>query len=189
MKRVILVSGKKQVGKNYCANILKNHLTDFAGTVDFYAFADPIKTIIKTTLGIDDDELEHMKVNNTPINLETGHGFKTLTMRDFMQRFGTDAMQSMFGADVWKQKAIEFIEASDADYIIITDFRFKTEHIEGAVSFEVINYDADVNADAHISENGLGDHVFDFSIDNTNHPSISEIRTQFEYHSHLIEVA
>lgn len=181
VRHVILVSGKKRAGKNYVSDELKVYLEKLDYSVDLYAYADPMKRILCTTFGITLDELDYMKNEKLPIALATGTGYKTINMREILQRFGTEAMQTEFGVCVWKERAEDFIKKSKADIVIITDFRFPTEIIDDAYSIKVKNIDVEnADTDTHISENLLGDFEFSFEIDNTGKPTSEQLQIQFK---------
>lgn len=178
---VFLVSGKKRSGKDHTAKVIQEWYKSKGLTVDLYAFADPIKTILCDTFGISLEELDYMKNTDQQISLSTGSGFKSKTMRQVIQNFGTEAMQTAFGVNVWKQKAEEFIENSKADIVIITDFRFPTEAIEGCKYISIKNDEVDAQAnDSHKSENLLDDQVFDITLDNTGYPSDEKIMQELD---------
>ena len=68
---------------------------------------------------------------------------------------------------------LEKIEKSEADIIIIPDFRFTVEHIQNAVTVRINNSDI-INDTDHQSETELIDFDFDMSIDNTNYSQNQE---------------
>ena len=67
----------------------------------------------------------------------------------------------------------EKIEKSEADIIIIPDFRFMVEHIPNAVTIRILNDDI-VNDTDHLSETELINFDFDMSIDNTGYNQTQE---------------
>lgn len=179
-KTVILVSGKKRSGKDHVSGELKKYLESLGERVDLYAYADPMKTILSTTFGITVDQLNNMKNELTPITLNTGDGFKVTNMREILQRFGTEAMQTEFGVGVWRERAENFIKKSKANFILITDFRFPTEMIDDSYLLQIKNVEIDsIAADKHISENLLNDFKFDTIIDNSGKPVFDELKEQF----------
>ena len=191
MKRiVILVSGKKRSGKNFVSDLIKERLTSHGYSVDLYAYADPMKEILCKTFGINLETLDYLKNEQIPVNFERGVvGVSCGTMRTVLQNFGTEGMQSVFGKEVWKDCADKFINNSKADVVIITDFRFPTEMIEGSVLLKIRNDDVeDACKDTHISENLLKDFKFDFEIDNTGQSSESNLLAQIEdfYNSNIM---
>lgn len=136
MLKIILISGKKRSGKDYFANILGSEITKHGKEFAVHHFADGMKRILAKTFNISVDYLNELK--NNP---ETEACFNE-NMRTILQRFGTDAMQSEFGEDVWVQHLNYYLEKKYRDYtdfdwsgnseekdiyIIIPDLRFEAE--------------------------------------------------------------
>lgn len=102
-------------------------------------------------------------------NLRNVKEFKRLTdFREVLMKIGNEAIKPVFGNDVWHKIMLEKIEKSEADIIIIPDFRFTVEHIQNAVTIRIINDDI-INDTDHPSETELIDFNFNISIDNTNY--------------------
>ena len=181
--KIILVGGKKGSGKNHVADTLKEYLESKNITVDLYAFADPMKEIIQKTFDINLDQLNEMKNEKFPIEFFDGSRDNVTDMRSIIQKFGTEAMQSVFGVKVWKNLADEFIENSKADVVIVTDFRFPNECIDNSYTLNVKNSKTDDVKDNHSSENLLNDFDFDFTIENSNKPSKEKLFKQFDKHN------
>lgn len=175
--KIILVNGLKRSGKDYFSNLLKERLENKNKTVEICSFADPMKFILSTTLNISIEELDNYKNNMSKILL-TSHieGIESLNsvtnVRSALQNFGTEAMQTVFGKNVWVDLMNSKIEKSKADYFIIPDFRFTQEYIDDAITVHIMSSDL-INADTHKSENDLKDFSFDHIIDNTGKPNIS----------------
>ena len=102
-------------------------------------------------------------------NLRNIKEFEKLTdFREILMKIGNEAIKPVFGNDVWQKIMLEKIEKSEADIIIIPDFRFAIEHIPNAVTIRINNSDI-INDTDHPSETELIDFDFDMSIDNTNY--------------------
>lgn len=86
---IVLFSGKKRSGKDFIANFTKKILEKSNKKVEIIHFADSLKEVLCTTFNISLKELDNLKNSNTII-------FNSLTMRNILQRFGTDAMQNIF---------------------------------------------------------------------------------------------
>lgn len=172
MANVLAISGKKRSGKDWTAAAIKSELEQLGYSVDIIAFADPMKDILATTFGISLEQLDHYKNQNDRFKLNfvdylSGEHLESGDARVFLQRFGNEAMKSYFGPHVWRDLAIKRIAESDADYVIISDFRMPEEVIPGMVSIRINSDSVDVT-DTHRSENGLEDYLFDFELDNSN---------------------
>lgn len=156
MRKIILINGKKRAGKDYVAKILKEKL----GNCEIFHYADSMKQIIADTFEISLEELENFKNENVEI---TFNGKRT-SFRRVLQCFATEACKKIFGKDIWKQIVLNKMEKSNAEYIIIPDFRFPEEYIEDSLTVKVLGGDTN---DTHISESALNDFKFDYIIDNT----------------------
>lgn len=183
MKTVILISGKKNAGKDYVAKeIVKRLKTKY---VDVFHFADPIKDIIAKTLDVTREDIELMKnqgnwehdicIDWRVPDDEYHDGYedkqKYIDMRTILQRFGTDAMKAIFGDDVWVNLMIKEIEESDDNVIVIPDWRFPNEFymladtICDVITVRVESPNQD-NNQKHSSENSLEDVDIDHVIFN-----------------------
>ena len=156
MRKIILINGKKRAGKDYIANILKEKL----GNCEIMHYADALKQIISETFEISLEELENYKNENVEI---TFNGKRT-TFRRILQCFATEAIKPVFGNNIWKRIVLEKIKETNAEYIIIPDFRFPEEYIEGSYTVKVLGGE---QLDSHISEHALNNFKFDYIIDNT----------------------
>lgn len=145
-------------------------------TICEIAFADLLKEYICTLFDISLEELNRLKLDEKPF---TKNG---LTMRQLLQRFGTELFREKCDIDYWIKAVAKKIVKTDYDYYLITDLRFPNE-------LRVISYCADydtsgciykrkvvkvVNGDTiKSSDHGSEQHVdsmpSDIIIDNTNH--------------------
>ena len=137
MAKVILINGVKRSGKDYSAQILKEELESRVKKVEIFHFAAPLKQIIADTFELSLKDLDKMKNNPDDYNLmgRTRLGAKTLdklfmefNFRTILQRFGTEAMRPHFGKDVWAKLLVDKVKRSDADVILVPDFRFLEEY-------------------------------------------------------------
>ena len=181
--KVILIAGKKRAGKDYAGEIIKQ----FMPGIKCVRFADTIKEIISSTFGISLEDLEEYKNNTDQYGLEIKAypnnqpeaTIKYINFREILQKFGTEGMKPIFGDDIWVEACYNKIK--DSEYSIITDFRFLSEYkslLEKGFEIYTIkifndNLESD---DSHSSENDLENNnfVYDFYIDNTNKPDITE---------------
>ena len=168
---IILINGKKRSGKDYFAELLKKELEEQDVSVEIIAFADSIKDILCTSLGIDLDTFNEYKNDREPIVM---NGKEYNDVRTFIQKFGTEAMQTAFGKSVWVDVFLKKVEKSFAAYIIVPDFRFKHEFIKGSHTIQVINGYLKSN-DSHASETELDEFKFQYQVDNTGHPDLIPI--------------
>lgn len=175
--KIFLIGGKKGAGKNHVSDILIEYLKSKGHTVDVTAFADPMKDIISKSFGISLDEIEYMKNANdsAPITITCEDRIVHTNMRELLQKFGTEAMQGVFGVKVWRNLCVEYIEQSDCEYVIVTDYRFPNEVIDDSLKVYIYNEEKGKIVDAHISENLLTEEDFDYTLDNSGKPSKDDI--------------
>jgi hypothetical protein len=181
--KFILINGKKRSGKDYFAQLLQDELDIRGVSSEIISYADPIKLILAETFDISLDELEFYKNKASAVGIKNSKDryTKVTNMRSVIQKFGTDAMKTWFGEDVWVEILLGTAKTLDADYIIIPDFRFKSEYIEDSITLNIVN---DTNTDdcqtsQHISENELNDFDFDFVINNTGYSLTSKDAVEF----------
>jgi len=167
--KYILINGKKRSGKNFFATLLQGELKNLGYSSRIVAFADPIKDIISKSFGISINELDDYKNSCTDI---LARSLILTNFRSLLQNFGTEAMQSQFGADVWVNLLKEKTKKENEDFIIVPDFRFLIEHIPDSITVKILNKNTDIDRDSHRSENELNDFKFHYYIDNSVHKNI-----------------
>lgn len=178
--RLILVNGKKRSGKDWFAEKLQEELYKNKKTSEVMSFAEPIKNIIAQTLNISEQELDDYKNEKRPLGINyakmDGYSFEKLTdFRAILQNFGTEAMKKWFGDDVWLNLFRKRFKTSNVDYIIVPDFRFRVEHIKNSITVKIKNDEVDSTCtDTHASENELNCFKFDFIIDNSGQPDLTD---------------
>lgn len=147
-KKFILIGHKKQHGKDTFAKMLKEHL----GDAEILSFADPMREIVAQSLGMSIAELKEKYTRDS-------------NLRDVMKRFGNGMMIEYFGEKVWRDVLLRRAAKLDCEYIIVPDFRFHRELIEGAITVHVYN-ERVRSHDTHQSEVDLNDFNFDYVINN-----------------------
>lgn len=121
IKTIYLFTGKAQSGKNYIARELNKALTSEHKTVLELSFAYKLKSFISTLFDMPIDEVDKWKLNEQPF---TANG---TTMREILQRFGTDIMRKHVDKDYWIKFVATRIVNTDYNYYLITDYRFPNE--------------------------------------------------------------
>ena len=147
MKKFILLGHKKRQGKDTFAKMLQQEL----GDAEIMSFADPMREILAELMNIHVDVLKKIYTDDDEI-------------RDVMKRLGNGKMIELFGEHVWRDLLIKRAEASDAEWIIVPDFRFKREFIEGSDTINVVRDSGD--GDEHQSEAELDTWMYNVTIDN-----------------------
>ena len=147
MKKFILIGHRKNQGKDTFAKMLAEHL----GDAEIMSFADPIKQLLCESTGLEIPTINMLKNEDS-------------SWRDSLKRIGSGQMIEWFGDNVWRDLLLKRAEKSEAKYIIIPDFRFLREEIEGSLTINVVR-DDDVS-DQHPSESELDE--FDYDVEITN---------------------
>ncbi len=172
MKKVILISGYKNSGKDFVAELLQKQIVDS----EVLAFATPMKDIISTMFGISKSTLDEYKNNEDVIYVNDHHSCPTWVSKltDFrviIQKFGSEAMKPVFGDDVWTDLMVENIHQLKCEYIIVSDWRFINEYQGINDSYEVVTVrvdDHNLSAGEHDSEHQLDNFQFDYNLNNTD---------------------
>ena len=121
IKTIYLFTGKAQSGKNYIARELNKALTSEHKTVLELSFAYKLKSFISTLFDMPIEEVDKWKLNEQAF---TANG---TTMREILQRFGTDIIRKHVDKDYWIKFVATRIVNTDYNYYLITDYRFPNE--------------------------------------------------------------
>lgn len=174
-KLIIQLSGKKRAGKDTVAKYLTTALeTAYDYKVDVISFAEPMKNIIATTLGISLEDLDLFKNRDDiyrlrVIDLDSSTPLRSTDCRQILQQFGSEAMKKWFGNDVWVNLLNQRIKDSTADVIIIPDWRFQIEELTSSLKIRVNSNLCDLN-DTHVSETELDSYEhFDLVLNNDDY--------------------
>lgn len=174
-KVIIQIGGFKRSGKDTISKMIANHYQSSGKLVDIFHYAYPLKQIAASIFDISLEQLDEFKNNKTELYRFNTYEepCKVTDFREILMKIGNEAIKPVFGSDVWQKIMLEKIEKSEADIIIIPDFRFAVEHIPNAVTIRINNSDI-INDTDHPSETELIDFDFDMSIDNTNYSQNQE---------------
>lgn len=179
-KKVILVSGKLQSGKNTFTDILMEEMKKSI-SIDYDYFAKPLKNECKTVFSNLVDYLNKISLeNNIPslyTNEDSWYENKNEVTRILLQTYGTDIFRELVDEDWWAKKLKKKILARDEEVIVVSDVRFKSELriFEQDNDLKLIkirierdNYTRDNNPiHSHISELDLDDYSnWDFVLKN-----------------------
>lgn len=152
MKKIILVSGKLQSGKNTFANFLGKRLSEIGFNVSEDLFAKDLKNNCKNdfkSLNIAINEkvqyieelLKYLELseyqnvvdsvkrqlNEFKIVDENYYEDKTFITRCLLQIYGTEIFRNRVNENHWVDQVIERSKQSNTDFIIVTDVRFENE--------------------------------------------------------------
>ncbi len=185
MITLIGLSGKLQSGKDTVAGMIKDIQPD---VWEIKRFAGKLKQIVSLLTGIKIEDLENIDVKNSSL----GPNWNNLTVREMLQKVGTEAMRDQIHSNIWVNALFADYKALDSqngqsmgnviDYSrckfpswIITDLRFPNEaeaiQKRGGIVIRV-NRKGNENTGNHPSETTLDDfkdwnHVIDNDSDLT----------------------
>lgn len=166
--KVIGITGKARSGKDTISDYIREEDLNVVS----YAFANPLKDAVSKLFDIPREDLDGD--NREEILPEFG-----LSIRQILQRFGTESMRNVFDTDFWINKAKRSINKIVEEYpnikIVISDVRFENEADfcrENGILIHVSKPDADGNVGdlGHASENGVQFQIGDYHISNDGSP-------------------
>lgn len=135
------------------------------------AFADKLKRSAAACLGISVEVLEALKEDGGTIEIILPGGFfKEITVRQYLQWFGTEGHRMIFGDDFWLDAILPIGTNHEDEFLVVTDVRFPNEVHRildlGGVIWRVNASDSDATV-THVSEQYISDAWIDVEIDNT----------------------
>jgi hypothetical protein len=186
----IVLSGKKQTGKDTSGNMIKNILLERGLVAELTAFAEPLKRMCIDIIGLDEnliygnnedkETLTHVIWDNFPEEIRLKYSNSTymdsicnnelpkmrsgpMTIREVLQVIGTDIFRQMIDWDIWAKSP--FNKKWDADVVIITDCRFPNEKdVTESRGGVIIRLERDTRLDdSHESETALDGFSFKHS--------------------------
>lgn len=194
--KIISISGKMGSGKDTAGNIIKDLLEENVGPYwDIKKFASGVKEVASLLLGINIQQFENQEFKNSYLpevwntyeavfsDRADFHGWEVktnrMTVREFLQKLGTEAMRDGLHENVWVNKLmreyeyynkmIDNIDNKSFPRWIITDTRFPNEYDalkEKEALFIKIERPG-LKLNNHPSETSLDSHKFDYIVDNS----------------------
>ena len=151
MNRIIGVTGRAGSGKDTVYQILK---TEFPSQqVNRLAFADLLKESAMASLNLRMPLVDEFKEHGVLEIRFGGSTTRTLSGREFLQRYGAEAHRDIFGTDFWVDAALERL--SDG-VTVITDVRYDNEaqaiHEMGGVVWQLERPGDSIEESDHSSE-------------------------------------
>lgn len=180
---LIGLTGRAQSGKDTVYQEL-SVLYGPVRNVERRAFADRLYESAAQALGVAASDLREWKLDDR-VSLEVvdrdpgvsfarvGHLVR-LTVREYLQRYGTEAHRDVFGEGFWVD-ALDLTHG-DHDLVVVTDVRFPNEaeairahggHVVRVVGPPTVD-------DDHPSEAPIEDHLVDHVLDNTRRDGTPE---------------
>ena len=122
MNRIIGVTGRAGSGKDTVYQVLK---TEFAGReVNRLAFADLLKKSAMSSLNLNMALVDEFKLHGI-VEVRFGSSTsRTLSGREFLQRYGAEGHREIFGTDFWVDAALANLKPG---VTVITDVRYNNE--------------------------------------------------------------
>jgi hypothetical protein len=168
--RIIGLNGKKDSGKDTAGA----YLVERCGYTRV-SFAVPLKVSAAASLGLPPDPETFEEWKNDPCarvqlliyagdehSEDDAEVVVDISVREYLQFYGTEGHRDVFGADFWTRQLIEALDANE-NYVI-TDSRFVNEcsavRDAGGTIIEIVRDSSDT-ADAHASEDSLPKELVD----------------------------
>lgn len=133
-KRVIMLSGFKDAGKDTTANLIKCLLEARDTTVHDVALAKPIKKVCSELFGIDFDILDGKTAENRAKREEVDSFWSRyisgFTPRNSLTMLGTDILRKELFDDIWIVRCLQEILNRDEHTVLITDLREPNEEFK-----------------------------------------------------------
>lgn len=172
---LIGLNGRKQAGKDTVFERTSHLLADVV-EVERVSFADLLYRSAAAAIGVTVEFLQTFKADpraGVVTYLPAGDGVvvrNMLTLREYLQAYGTEAHRDVFGAEFWVEQVRPELELHEGRVVMVTDVRFPNEaaivrECGGAV-VEVIGPEGRVTTDAHASEAPLPEELVDATITN-----------------------
>lgn len=172
------LNGKLQSGKDTTYGIIK----EFYPEAERISFAEKLKQSAAAALNITEEVLEELKnievyryalignsISNGPFLVPDIPQF---SVREYLQRVGTEAGRNVFGEDFWVDQALPSNTKHDDKLLVVTDMRFPNEVdrvIElGGITVRVNRFTETAHGN-HPSEQIINDAMIDYELDNTGH--------------------
>lgn len=156
---LIGISGKMGVGKTTAARFISL----VSKTAEVKSFGAPLKRVAKMFLG--DIDLSSQDVKKSVLSEEWNNP-EPMTVRDFLQKLGTDAIRDGLHPNAWVNML--FNDYHYRQHWVIDDVRFPNEYnaiaYRGGVMIRINR--GGIPTSDHPSETMLDDYEFDFVIDN-----------------------
>lgn len=121
--KLIVITGKKRVGKDTVAKFILKYLEDNNYTANIFSLSHKLKLTLF-------DVFRMMKARNPKLafsNRKDNVKVYGKPVRYWLQQFGTNISRKHFGKDIWTKLLCETMNKKNPDYAIISDIRFQDE--------------------------------------------------------------
>jgi len=180
------VAGNKGSGKNTFATKCIEFLSSEYGRVGYeMSWASLLKESAAATLGVHTNKAsewaDSFKNNYDVLLTDNGKTVHSISGREFLQNYGTEAHRDIFDDDFWVNAFWDSNTFQSSDIVFITDCRFSNEvrsvKEHGGILVKIENDRID-NNDEHASEQGIEMENVDVVI--MNHSTIENLQEQAE---------
>lgn len=184
--KYVLIAGKARSGKDFITQCLLKHFENSRRR----ALADELKEYLCVLFNISLEELNELK------NTEEEFTKSGTTMRQLLQRLGTDIFFTYVDKDYWIKALVKHVNANfkDCDYVFIPDFRYPHEYTDlkkyidpddEVLTVCIKGNSETIKASEHISENAMEGYVYDYVFDNTDYTKLeSELEKLIDFLQH-----
>lgn len=172
---IIGLAGVKESGKNTAAKFIAEEFGD-EYTVKEWSFAEDLKKSAAAALGEKSDAVEFcnvLKEHGTLLVYMDDTEVISISGREYLQYYGTEAHREIFGDDFWVENLMVKIHPHFEDWDrldLITDVRFSNEaeyiQAEGGKVIKIRRPEKEESGDGHASEKPLPDQLVDIEVIN-----------------------
>jgi len=135
------------------------------------SFAEKLKTSAAALFNIDQSFWEVAKRdNNIEVRILGPDGvYSSMTVREMLQRYGTEAHRDIFGGSFWVDAALPLGFDHSEIVVLVTDTRFPEEvqRVKDLGGKIIRLTNGEMLAPVHASEQILSDDLIDYEIDNS----------------------
>lgn len=181
---LIGLHGKKQAGKDTVhrrIEALYGPASMAGATVERLSFADLLYESAAEALGVFPGDLAHWKADDLVTVRVTRYDpalaanvdlTRALTIREYLQRYGTEAHRRIFGDNFWVDQVAARLREHARKVVVVTDVRFPNEaeaifNAGGSVVWVVGPKMVEEAGDSHASERLLPKHLITHTLFNT----------------------
>lgn len=166
---LIGLTGPKQAGKDTVYERARHIMADVV-PVERVSFADALYESAAASLGVPVAALREWK-NSPNVTVQVKSGpflLRRATIREYLQRYGTEAHRDIWGPNFW----VDGVNLEHAGrFVFVTDVRFESEALAvkraGGIVLRVFGpFDVEDAGDGHASEAGLPPELLDGFIQN-----------------------
>lgn len=212
--KIIGLTGAAGAGKDTVCGFALEWCEEHGLKAERLAFADPLKVSAAACFGMSRAKalefcnwmkqpgvfvtVERLEgEGDLPVSVAEASGVrgKTVTGRQFLQLYGTEAHRDVFGSEFWvevTERKLAERAGTDVDVVFLTDPRFPNEakmiHKHGGEIWEVVR-PGQSKVEAHASEAGLPEGAIEFQIHNSSNLDALRVLVRSVCESNLEEVA